>query len=178
MKNIEYYYPNYAVTARQRLEACKYLVAKCDSWSNQQEEFRVCHEIYYLCGYILEALCIFTIYKSRNWIKSKPIHSYDKDFSEETDLSYGGENTTYNIQGHRFQLYVEILRNDPNFEDIPYFGTRSIGDGTIEDLIANWSPKIRYNYQDKDGINMKNIKKIIDVCEKIYAAVNMNIGLN
>ena len=60
---------NYFQCATQKLKACGYLIAQLGDFKDVALEHKVCHELFYLMGYIVEGLSVYTIYELVEWDK-------------------------------------------------------------------------------------------------------------
>ena len=178
-KNMEstntYLYPNYLKAAVKKLNACKLLLSKCSDLSNEQSK-GICHELYYLSGYIVECFCVYSIYKILGWedenvpINEDKLCDYEV-FEDKNKVSFYGNKSKqiYCIKSHLYSTYVDVLRKTQRFKGIPYFSTLDFSSLEVQDLVNGWDPQIRYNYDEKDGIlkyaNKENLKEIFDWCD-------------
>lgn len=188
--NSTYLYPNYLKAAKKKLDACDLLISKCVDLTEKEEKC-ICHELYYLSGYIIEGFCVYSIYKILGWkdkeipINSKGGHEYD-EFAERNAISFFKSGHTSNgteiqvIEGHVYNKYVDSIRKTHKFDGLPYFSSAPFSKIEVDSLIRNWNPNIRYDYNENSIIikhaNLSNIKSIIDWCKKIYSHITTNIG--
>lgn len=177
-------YKEYLSCAEKHLKGCKSLF---DSYqSGNSSDMHVWLELYYMSGYIIEGLTVYSAYKLYNWPTNLDIkRNYNIPFTESTGIDFyykrevkgteifpGRTFKSLNVQGHRFQDIVKNkLKKNPSFNDIPYIGDGEI-DQDIERLIDNWSPEVRYYYSGQSNpipkLNQDVITRLIDTCSKIY----------
>lgn len=178
-------YPNYLKAAKKKLDACDLLISKCVGLSEKEEKC-ICHELYYLSGYIIEGFCVYSVYKILGWedeeipINSRGGYEYE-DFAERNAISYFGSGDTIEaIHNHVYNNYVDKIRKTHKFDGLPYFSSARFSKTEVDDLISNWDPNIRYDYNENSTIikhaNLSNIKSVIDWCKKIYSHITTNIG--
>lgn len=188
-----YLYPNYLIAAKRKLKACDLLISKCIGLTEEEEKC-ICHELYYLSGYIIEGFCVYSIYKILGWEdKETPINGkdeYGKDeykheydvFAERNAISYFGSGWTSNgtkivaIHNHIYNNYVDRIRKTHKFDGLPYFSSARFDKNEVDSLVKEWTPNIRYDYNKNSNANLSNIKSIIDWCKKIYSHIITNIG--
>ena len=179
-------YYDYLLCAEKHLKGCSSLL-----YSYKPDTIHDLHvwlELYYLSGYIVEGMTIYSAYKLYNWYPNSDIRStWNPSFTQVTGLDFfyerkvGGNiifpNRTVrslSVQGHHFQdIAKTLLRIDPSFNDIPYIGMGYI-DYDVELLIDNWSPKIRYNefgrsFNPISILNQDVVNRLINTCYNIYA---------
>lgn len=179
-------YYDYLSCAEKHLKGCSSLL-----YSYKPDTIHDIHvwlELYYLSGYIIEGLTVYSAYKLYNWHPNSDIQrNWDPVFTQITGLDFyyerkvGGNvifpNRTVNslsIQGHHFQDIVKVLlRKNPSFNDTPYIGMGKI-DADIEYLIDNWRPEVRYNifgktFNPMSLLNQDVIHRLINTCNIIYA---------
>lgn len=185
-------YTEYLKSAEKHLIGCMSLLASYSE--GQRFDTHVWLELYYIAGYIIEGLTIYSAYKINNWNPNYDIQKrYDLTFSQQTGLDFyyrrskkdpNGIETipsffqnrpvgSLSVQGHNFQEIVKQLLNpDPSFNDIPYFGDGTI-DTDVKSLIEHWTPKVRYYYhgqlQPYPSLNYDIIKRLITTCYTIYS---------
>ena len=163
------------------------MLSKCSDLPNEKSK-GVCHELYYLSGYIVECFCVYSIYKLHGWEdENVPINdtkSFEyEDFEDKNQVSFFGNQSKAipRLNAHLYSGYVDILRKRPEFKGIPYFSTSShFNSPEIYALINSWDPQIRYNYDENDStlkyVNIKNLKDILDWCELVREHIINNIG--
>lgn len=183
-------YGEYLECADKHRKACASLLLSYKP--NQKFDKHVWLDLYYLSGYIIEGIVIYSAYKLNNWRSSDDIKiKYDLEFSQRTNLDFyykrefhgNVDNRTrsffqnrshraLSVQGHRFQEIAKtLLRPNPSFNGIPYLGDGII-DKDVEDLIDKWRPEIRYLYAGKRNslptLNQDLIAKLLNTCSTIY----------
>lgn len=172
MKDITLLYPNYFYMAEQHLKACKEMLKSC----SDETPFYVYHDIYYLCGYILEGFVIYSIFKLYNYEVTQQIDESwkDKVFTRQTNLQYYRDKHSYSryyISGHKFQEYVNLLHCQSIFKDIEFFGPTEISDSDVQKLVDGWNPKIRYDFSSLSYCTYDSVKKLLDFCHKAYRRI-------
>ncbi len=183
-------YNEYLYCAEKHLKGCASLLL-----SYQMHEKRDKHvwlELYYLSGYILEGIVVYSAYKLNNWNPSDDIRlKYNLSFTQRTNLDFYYNRTriingreripsffqnrppgSLSVQGHKFQEIVRrLLKPDPSFNSIPYLGNGII-DSDVEQLIDNWRPEVRYKYiaqQMSPTLNQDLIARLLNTCFTIYS---------
>lgn len=185
-------YNEYLSCAEKHLKGCKSLLESYNT--GRSSDTHVWLELYYIAGYILEGITVYSAYKLNDWKPSEDIQKrYNLAFSERTNLDFyyvrskkdsiTGEEIlppffqkrpsgAMSVQGHKFQpIVMNLLKPDPSFNDVPYLGNGEI-DSDVEDLINNWSPNIRYYYQGQTNplpyLDYDVINRLINTCQTIY----------
>lgn len=167
-------YTNYFKFAKRKLIACEQLVNSMpDFKDNTVLEKKVCHELFYLMGYIVEGLSVYVIYEVLGWEKSKEISRYDRNFSDEHDLSWDGA-TTYTIKRHRFNSYLSVVRGKDEVAGIPFISGYDSDEAPYKHL-SKWSPELRYELNDIE-LTKKQIIELFNYCKSMYSAVVDIIG--
>lgn len=183
-------YSEYLTCAEKHLKGCSQLLL-----SYQQGTIHDNHvwlELYYLSGYIIEGIVVYSAYKLHNWNPLDDIQrKYNLSFSIRTNLDfyyvrtrlYNGVETipsffqnrpagALSVQGHRYQEIAKtLLKPDPSFNDVPYLGNGQI-DSDVEQLIDDWKPDIRYHYHGLPTglpvLNQNIIARLLNTCFTIY----------
>ena len=185
-------YTEYLNCAFKHLKGCEAMLA-----SYTEDQLRDPHfylDLYYLSGYIIESLVVYSAYKLHGWRVQDDIKTkFSIQFTTNTGLDYYycrrlsgtarqqyGEfpfpgrisNNCLSVQGHRFQPIVNtLLKVDPSFDGVPYFGDGAI-DHDVEDLILKWNPGVRYYYVGCNNLvptlNLDVLSRLIQTCNLIY----------
>lgn len=183
-------YDEYLLCAEKHLRGCISLLGSYRQ--NPTEDTNVWLELYYLSGYIIEGITIYSAYKLNNWTPTDDIQrKYNLNFTQQTNLDFfyvrsykrnGVEiipsyfqnrpQGALSVQGHRFQQIVKnLLKQNPSFNNVPYIGHGNI-DSDIENLIDNWGPEVRYQYQNGlspiPNLNYDVICRLMNTCMTIY----------
>lgn len=184
-------YSEYLNCAEKHLKGCESLLRSYSS--GQIHDKHVWLELYYLSGYIVEGIAVYSAYKLNNWPLNDDIKKrYNLAFSQQTNLDYYYSRIINNVnerpstihffqnrppgkmsvQGHRFQEIVKnILKPDPSFNDTPYIGNGEI-DPDVENLIDDWSPEIRYLYDNGPMslpiLSQDVVARLINTCLTIF----------
>lgn len=184
-------YNEYLSCAEKHLKGCKSLLGSYNTGG--RSDTHVWLELYYIAGYILEGITIYSAYKLNHWNSSDDIQKhYNLAFSQRTNLDFyyvrsykdrtGKEKVpsffqnrpsgAMSVQGHKFQsIVMNLLKPDPSFNDVPYLGNGVI-DRDVETLINNWSPSVRYYHQGQSNplpnLDRDIINRLINTCQTIY----------
>lgn len=185
-------YNEYLSCAEKHLKGCKSLLGSYNTGG--KSDTHVWLELYYIAGYILEGITVYSAYKLNHWNSSDDIQKhYNLAFSQRTNLDFyyvrsykdritGKEkvpsffqnrpNGAMSVQGHKFQsIVMNLLKPDPSFNDVPYLGNGVI-DRDVETLINNWSPSVRYYHQGQSNplpnLDRDIINRLINTCQTIY----------
>lgn len=176
-------YYEYLSCAEKHLKGCTSLLLTYTP--NSIHDMHVWLELYYLSGYIIEGITVYSVYKLYNWHPYYDIQkNWDPVFTQNTGLDFYrirtiGNNVVFpdrtnrslSVQSHNFQEIVKnLLRTDPSFNDIPYIGMGNI-DSDVEVLIDSWRPDIRYKYQAINpfpNLCQDVIFRLINTCKIIY----------
>lgn len=185
-------YSEYLECAKKHLKGCESLLLSYNS--GQIHDKHVWLELYYLSGYIVEGITVYSAYKLNNWPVNDDIQRcYNLAFSVQTNLDFyynriiKNENeiddtirffqnrppeNKMSVQGHRFQEIVKnLLKENPSFDDTPYIGNGQI-DPDVEKLIDEWRPEIRYIYDNgtipPPDLSQDVVKRLINTCSEIY----------
>ena len=177
-------YNEYLSCAEKHLKGCKSLMASYQP--GQSSDYHVWLELYYMSGYILEGLTVYSAYKLYNWPPNEDIQRrYNIQFTQNTGIDFyyirkkssgeeifpGRTRNSLSVQGHHFQDIIKnTLRMNPSFNDIPYIGNGDI-DPDVEILIDRWLPEVRYYYAGQLNLPVLNqdvIERLINTCFTIY----------
>ncbi|MBQ0087997.1 MAG: hypothetical protein KBT27_01520 [Prevotellaceae bacterium] len=175
-------YEEYLQCAEKHLNGCVALLSSYQA--NNRFDSQVWLELYYLSGYIVEGITIYSAYKLNNWNPNDDIkYRYNLTFTQRTNLDFyykrNGAPPYYqnrpsgalSVQGHKFQDIVKnLLKPNPSFNNVPYLGLGQI-DKDVESLIDNWSPNIRYMHKIINALPVLNkdvMVRLMDTCRNIY----------
>ena len=185
-------YNEYLSCAEKHLKGCKSLLESYNA--GRSSDTHVWLELYYIAGYILEGITVYSAYKLNRWNSSDDIQRhYNLAFSQRTNLDFyyvrsyrdritGEERVpsffqnrpsgAMSVQGHKFQrIVMNLLKPDPSFNDVPYLGNGVI-DRDVESLINNWSPNVRYYHSGQSNplpnLDYDIINRLINTCQIIY----------
>lgn len=187
-------YNEYLSCAEKHLLGCNQLFSSY--LRRNRQDSHVWHELYYLSGYILEGIVVYSAYKDNGWDPAVDIkHDYNLDFTQRTKLDFFYNrkipqdkisndyfqnrqscDVALSVQGHRFQEIVKnLLKISPSFNDVPYIGNGEI-DQDVENLIDKWGPEIRYHYLKYRnyrycGVNLDQdiISRLLSTCHTIFS---------
>lgn len=174
-KTNTFLYTNYYEFAAHKLHACEYMVNQLEKLDDSALEKKVCHDLFYLMGYIVEGLSVYVIYDFIEWDKKKQISWYDRQVEEDYDISYDGRNTTYSIKTHKFNHYLAVVRGKEEVSSIPFISGRDHFDHSYK-LLQKWDPLLRYDYKSVQ-LNKADIIALYKYCDKMFGAVSDQIGI-
>jgi len=176
-------YKNYWYAADKHLKVCKYFI------SHGQNDLYILHNIFYLCGYVLECISTYSIYKHFEWDEAKDIKkNKDTNFIGRSNFSFWiKDGAPYYVQNHRFQdNQFQILEKEFGKFNIPIINKGYDIDSNIDKLYHCWNSEIRYmkegEYCNKNCnlslLNIKgtDIKEFIDITEKIFNSLTEIVG--
>lgn len=172
-------YEEYLSCAKKHLDGCYSLFRNYQP--NPLTDGYVWLEIFYLSGYIIEGITVYSAYKLNGWPRNVDIKKPNLAFTQRTGLDFyykRDNNDPYyqtrnymdlSVQGHRYKEIVErLLKPNPSFYGIPYFGDGEI-DINIKSLFDKWCPEVRYTYNEKQfDLNQTIVNKLIITCSQIY----------
>ncbi len=181
-------YDEYLICAEKHLKGCASLLSSYKA--GQKHDKHVWLELYYLSGYIIEGVVVYSAYKQNNWPQNEDIRKrWNLEFTKQTNLDffynrkikdreeinrfYQNRTNGLSVQGHRFQDIVKsLLRPDPSFNNVPYVGNGQI-DPDVEQLIEDWKPDVRYVHDRSSATSLKLshdlIDRLINTCFTIYS---------
>lgn len=196
-------YSEYLKCAERHLKSCQ---AVLDSYkSNAGSDFEVFLDVFYITGYILEGLTIYSVYKLYDWPSNVNIDDTsfdDGDFVKRTNLHFyserhfkdseGNPQTVkyplggLRVNGHCYQQIAHsLLANQGPFvndNSTPYYGKGPI-DMDVRLLIEKWKPEVRYYHKDHRDVsylptlNLDLIKRLVGTCTEIFKQTICLIGL-
>ncbi|MBR1940919.1 MAG: hypothetical protein IJ845_06255 [Bacteroidaceae bacterium] len=174
-------YIEYFTCAEKHLKGCSQLLLSYQQGTKYDNH--VWLELYYLSGYIIEGIVVYSAYKLHNWNSSVDIRNCDLSFTKRTNLDFYYKRPrpsffqnrpagALSVQGHKFQeIAKSLLKPDPSFNDVPYIGNGQI-DSDVERLIDDWKPEVRYQYHGMAGLptlNQNIIDRLLSTCFTIYS---------
>lgn len=165
-------YSEYLRCAEKHLKSCRAFLESYQSDANK--DFEVFLELFYITGYVMEGLTVYSAYKIYGWPSNIEINDknyYDPAFVRRTNLDYfhyrfcdsnGREvllpngkrqsfpNRGLKVQSHGFQqIAMQLLANQGPFvndNSTPYYGNGPL-DSNVRLLIDLWRPEVRYYYR-------------------------------
>lgn len=142
-------YPEFLSSAKRHNQACKVLQDKLDSFGDNDrdnDEFRfLVLSLYYLSGYIIECSLKFKIFE---------VIGYDENTEvDEVECQKAGINYKKKIKTHNFSRLQNFLES--KISDISYLSEES----TIESLLSQWNPELRYKTIQLDHNEIKSFYK-------------------
>jgi len=120
-----------------------YYTSKC-LFNNCKDNWQIQENIFYLCGYVIEMMIKYEIFKRIEYDKREDIKRLNRN------------NLTYkeHIQKHNIRLLVNKLRQ---------YNNAIILDEVLK-IFDKWDVSIRYNGKRK---NYDNLEKLLDLSKKI-----------
>lgn len=177
-------YHEYLSCAEKHLKGCSSLLQSYTP--DSVHDMYVWMELYYLSGYIIEGITVYSAYKLYGWQNNCDImQCYDSVFTQNTGLDFYYHRTagvnfnnrnhptvSLGVEKHHFQAIAKnLLRVDPSFNDVPYLGGGAI-DLDVEQLIDSWRPNIRYKYIGTHipfpHLSQDLIARLLSTCFTIY----------
>lgn len=185
-------YNDYLECAKKHVLGGEKLLASYNE--NGKDDINVWLELYYLSGYILEAITVYSVYKLGGWQSHRDIREHDPAFVSANNIDFYGWDRkigkTYpyrtskkcplDIKHHHFREIINSkLRVEPSFNSIPYFGTcdPSDIDRDIVDLLDNWSVNVRYEHATSHSVNLTRdkVSRLYSTCLAIVKGVINNV---
>lgn len=151
-------YIQFRNAAYRHLVSCKQLLKDAnDSTTKKDIKDRLCLEIYYLGGYILEAMLSYAVCSSMNIngdiYQSKPFKEDAKKFKVH-DLN---------------QKYNYALQNGCyGLRDICFFKEKH-PDAVIQNLFSDWH--VKYRYENRANLSPEILSKYISSIEDVYQTI-------
>lgn len=194
-------YSEYLRCAEKHLKSCKAFLRSYQPDANS--DFEVLLELFYISGYVLEGLTVYSTYKIYGWPSSVAIDDknyYDPIFVQRTNLDffhhrifvrsdgtrYREPNRGLKVQGHGFQqIAMQLLANQGPFvndNSTPYYGNGPL-DSDVRLLIDLWRPKVRYYYRSHSDVsalptlNKELITRLIDTCSLVFSQTISRVGI-
>lgn len=182
-------FEEYLLSAKKHLCGCASLLLAYEP--GKKDDNHVWLELYYLSGYIIEGITVYSAYKLNGWNPKDDIQKrYDLEFTKRTKLDFYVKRTykkdgqevipsyfqnrpsgSLSVQQHKFQGIVKnLLRPNPSFNETPYLGYGAI-DSDVEKLIDEWEPGIRYCYcgqKEAPKLTRDLVARLINTCRTIY----------
>ena len=125
-------FDEYLQCAQKHLRGCEALLESYHS--DTKGDIHVWLELYYLSGYIIEGITVYSVYKVNGWEQKDDIQKkYDLEFTKRTKLDFYVKRTykkngqemiphyfqnrpagSFSVQQHKFQEIVKsLLRSNP-----------------------------------------------------------------
>lgn len=183
--------------------AKKHVTAGCnmlDAYNQTgQDDMSVWLDLYYLSGYIIEAVTVYSVYKTGQWNDAITINEHDPAFVSRKNVDFYGSDCNlgtlrhpnfpyrapgvippYAIKSHRFgPIITNVLRPDPTFNTIPYLGSCDPADidSDIVDLLDDWDVRVRYERPSSSSIVLSKdlIKRLYKTCLTIVMKVSTEV---
>ena len=151
-------YKEFRNAAYRHLVSCKQMLSDVTNTQLQQDvKNRLCLEIYYLSGYVLETMLSYAVCSSMNVegnvYKSRPFTTDSKEFKT-----------------HRLmQKYNYAIKNGClGLKNLCFFQTQH-QNKDIQKLFANWS--VDYRYEKRENISQDLLVEYITSIENVYCEI-------
>jgi hypothetical protein len=135
-------YQEFKTAAKKHYFTCKCLYNHCNN------NWQIRENIVYLCGYVIEMMIKYRIFKMINY-------PYKEDIKNVNNFGITSEIIT-GRRGHNIKILSQKLRQ---------FESSLLIDEILE-YFERWDVSIRYN-GIKDKYNDYNLDKLIEICEKV-----------
>ena len=192
-------YPSYKGAAEKHIKTCMGIseaIEKLNILDNNAlivtfNKQSVLHNIYYMCGYVLESISTYAIYKNYSWNVRESIKQPNARFIDRTNFSFYLDHNKlgnqYSVQFHNFQNnQFEILRQlSSSFIGVPMIDNSIPIDTDVLLLFRNWKPQIRYDECNKIypsflnsqfSLNSDNVLKFVDFTNIFYNSLIQIVG--
>lgn len=118
----------------------------------------ILHNIFYLCGYVLESVSTYSIYKHYCWKPNRSVKSKDSNFSSVCNFSFfPSDGYSYYVHEHKFQTnQFEVLKVPFNNKGIPLIDSSINVELEMQVLFNLWKPEIRYHEANRNYPNLMN----------------------
>jgi hypothetical protein len=147
----------------------------------------ILHNVFYLSGYVLEAVSTYSIYKHYSWRQNKSVKTKDPNFSSVCDFSfYPKDGYSFYVHEHKFQInQFEVLKVPFNNTGIPLIDSSINVDYETTVLFNLWKPEIRYHEANKSYpylinkeiiLNERNVLKFVSLTKDIYNSLLQTVG--
>ena len=154
-------YIQFKNAAYRHLISCKQLLKDVKgATTSKDKKDRLCLEIYYLSGYILESMLSYAVCSSMNI--SGDIYQ-SKPFKEDANLfKVHNLNQKYN---YALQKGCNGLRNICFFQ-------KKHPDAIIQNLFSDWH--VKYRYENRANLSPDVLSKFINSIEEVYQIIIRN----
>ena len=151
-------YVQFKNAAYRHLVSCKQLLNDTKSSTMKKDiKDRLCLEIYYLCGYIIETMLSYAVCSSLN-VKGDVYQS--RPFKEEARF--------FKVHDLNQKYNYALQKGCYGLRDICFFHKKH-PDAVVQNLFDDWS--VKYRYENRTNISPEIISKYIDSIEKIYQKI-------
>ncbi len=189
------YYNEYLRCADKHLKSCQSFLTACQP--NVSKDFEMFYDLYYLTGYIIEGLTIYSAYKLYQWQSCYEIDDlsfYDPAFIQRANLDFyqyrwiNGSKICprMKVKGHNFQQIAStLLRNQGPFANdntTPYFANGPISPDVLQ-LIDKWRPETRYLHRTHSNLSSYPVltqdllRDLVDTCNLMLQQTILLIGI-
>ncbi|GGD76091.1 hypothetical protein GCM10011514_45060 [Emticicia aquatilis] len=188
-------YTEYKLAAEKHIKTCLGIAQAIDKLnaldnsallvsSNKQATL---HNMFYMCGYVLESISTYSVYKHYGWRPNRNVKTTDHHFSSICNFSfYPSDGYPYYVHEHKFQTnQFEVLKVPFGNTGVPLIDNSVSVDIDIQILFNIWKPEIRYHEANRNypyllnshiNFNETNILKFINFTNQIYNSLIQIVG--
>jgi hypothetical protein len=188
-------YTDYKLAAEKHMKTCSGIVDAMDRLkindnnallltANKQA---ILHNVFYLCGYVLESVSTYSIYKHYSWRQNRSVKSKDDNFSSVCNFSFfPSDGYSYYVHEHKFQSnQFEVLKVPFNNSGVPLIDSSITVEIDMQVLFNLWKPEIRYHEASRNypylmntqiSLNETNVLKFVSLTKDIYNSLIQIVG--
>jgi hypothetical protein len=160
-------YEDYLKVALKHLRTCEYLKDNLSRVNHIEKKDAILRNLYYLCGYVLEGIINYGIYKTYyNSTPNQPVkpvfyqipttnnwlcYNFPNDREKRNNpILASVRNWTYRIAGHEYMKNKEFIRNKLNaippssFSHINILRSPTHSNSMLARLFHSWDVEVRY----------------------------------
>ena len=155
-------YEDYRKAALKHLKTCEFMIDNLknidtndtlDNLSKIERKNYILRDIYYLCGYIIEGVVNYCIYKNINTYRQNPngdVNNLNENISSiNSRVSFFGRRNNprlYIISSHQYAKNIEVLKHmfSQRFNRIPIINQRRNSQDKISVMFYDWNVNMRY----------------------------------
>lgn len=154
-------YKQFQNAAYRHLVSCKQLLSDAkDSRTKKDTKDRLCLEIYYLGGYILETMLSYAVCSSMN-ISGDVYQS--KPFKEDANL--------FKVHNLNQKYHYALQKGCNGLRNICFFKNKH-PNVIIQNLFSDWH--VKYRYENKANLSLNDLSVFIESIENIYQTILQN----
>lgn len=173
-------YEDYRKAALKHLKTCEFMIESLgnlddddtlDNLSKEERKDYILRDIYYLCGYVIEGIVNYCIYKKIAIYRQNPNRDV-KDLCNEnitnSSIKLGFFKKFYNPRGidiihthfissHRYDKNIDILKRLLPLNRIPVISRRRDRNDKMSIMFYDWKVEMRYQTNDTTFANHTNL---------------------
>ncbi len=137
------------------------------------------HNLYYLSGYILEAISTYSVYKHYSWTPNRSVKNKDTSFSNRTGFSFSSRHGySYFVERHGFQTnQFEVLRLCFSNSRIPFIDSSITVSPQCQTLFRLWKAELRYHAANNHAsVNENAVREFVSVTNQVYNSLLQIVG--